>query len=90
MTSIQQDAIVVEGFVEGLVFFIIISSVCSFNIIVFLHRVIFGIPEIMWNVIGSVWILTGQIECEPDTALPILMKGNCYSYKYIGAVKNNF
>lgn len=37
-------------------------------------RVVFGIPEIMWNVIGSIWILTGQIECEPDTALPILMK----------------
>nr|XP_045609278.1 diacylglycerol lipase-beta-like isoform X2 [Procambarus clarkii] len=37
-------------------------------------RVMFGIPEVAWNVMGSVWILTGQIHCEPDTALPLLMK----------------
>lgn len=56
-------------------------------IVFFLHRVVFGIPEIAWNIIGSVWILTGQIECEPETALPILMKGNCCSYKYIYSKK---
>lgn len=44
----------------------------------FFTRVFFGIPEIIWSVIGSVWILTGQIECEPDTPLPILMKGNFF------------
>ncbi|KAG0725122.1 Sn1-specific diacylglycerol lipase beta [Chionoecetes opilio] len=37
-------------------------------------RVVFGIPEVVWNFIGSAWIVTGQIECEPDTALPVLMK----------------
>ncbi|XP_063858266.1 diacylglycerol lipase-beta-like isoform X4 [Scylla paramamosain] len=37
-------------------------------------RVVFGIPEVMWNIIGSVWILMGEIKCEPDTALPMLMK----------------
>nr|XP_053637017.1 diacylglycerol lipase-beta-like isoform X2 [Cherax quadricarinatus] len=37
-------------------------------------RVIFGIPEVAWNAMGTVWIVMGEIHCEQDTALPILMK----------------
>lgn len=38
-----------------------------------LMRVMFGIPEVVWNLIGTVWIMTGKINCEPNTALPVLM-----------------
>nr|XP_053637013.1 diacylglycerol lipase-beta-like isoform X1 [Cherax quadricarinatus]XP_053637014.1 diacylglycerol lipase-beta-like isoform X1 [Cherax quadricarinatus]XP_053637015.1 diacylglycerol lipase-beta-like isoform X1 [Cherax quadricarinatus]XP_053637016.1 diacylglycerol lipase-beta-like isoform X1 [Cherax quadricarinatus] len=50
-------------------------------------RVIFGIPEVAWNAMGTVWIVMGEIHCEQDTALPILMKALViYTWVAIGLI----
>ncbi|XP_076044730.1 diacylglycerol lipase-beta-like isoform X3 [Oratosquilla oratoria] len=46
-----------------------------------LLRFMFKIPEIVWNVVGTVWIATGLVDCTGETTLPILMKavvGYCW------------
>lgn len=37
-------------------------------------RVMLGIPELSWNIMGTVWLVNGQVKCEDATPLPILMK----------------
>ncbi|KAK3867731.1 hypothetical protein Pcinc_026825 [Petrolisthes cinctipes] len=37
-------------------------------------RVMLGIPEVAWNILGTIWISTGRIHCEPDSPLPMLMR----------------
>ncbi|XP_042206197.1 diacylglycerol lipase-beta-like [Homarus americanus] len=50
-------------------------------------RVMVGIPEVAWNIMGSVWVLTGQVHCKPDTALPLLMQALViYTWVAIGLI----
>ena len=34
-----------------------------------------GLPEIVWNMLGTVWLLTESISCKKDAPLWILVEG---------------
>ncbi|KAK7068206.1 hypothetical protein SK128_005996 [Halocaridina rubra] len=50
-------------------------------------RVMLGIPELAWNVMGSVWIVSEDIDCKDETPLPLLMKALViYTWVAIGFI----
>ncbi|CAL4085355.1 unnamed protein product [Meganyctiphanes norvegica] len=50
-------------------------------------RVMLGVPEIAWSILGSVWVLSGMVDCEDESVIPVLIKSLIiYTWVAIGCI----
>lgn len=50
-------------------------------------RVMLGVPEIAWSILGSVWVLSGMVDCDDESVIPVLIKSLIiYTWVAIGFI----
>ncbi|KAB7502007.1 Sn1-specific diacylglycerol lipase beta [Armadillidium nasatum] len=42
---------------------------------ILIFRVVFGVFEIGWNILGTLWLYSDQVQCEKSSAIWVLLEG---------------